>query len=385
MIYMDNAATSYPKPREVLRAAAYAMAHCGNPGRSGHALSSAAAGVVLECRLMLAEYFEVSDPMRFVFTLNCTDSLNLAINGMLFGGGHVVATVLEHNSVLRPLHHLSALGQVSIDFALPDDEGTVTPQAIEQLLTPDTRLVIVTHASNVTGAVQPVEEIARMCRRHSVPLLVDGAQAAGHIRIHLEELDNVLYAFPGHKAFLAPQGCGGLYISPGLSPLPLRFGGTGSYSMSLKQPTELPDYYESGTLPTPALAGWAAGIKYLLRNEAGITENLFALTDALRSALLLLPGCHVYSPPPVPGRCCGVISFNLEGISSTSLAEQLEKEYAIACRPGLHCAPLVHRHLGTQTAGALRFSIGHATTRQDAAKCIAAVKLLAQQYVKGNG
>jgi cysteine desulfurase / selenocysteine lyase len=372
MIYLDCAATSMPKPRIVAKAVATAIERFGNPGRSGHAASLEAGRAIYECREELCGLFNGKDPLRFVFCSNCTDALNQAIKGMLPEGGHVVTTALEHNSVLRPLHTLKERQMISLSIVYPKADGYVLPDDIMREINPRTRLVVVNHASNVTGAVQPVKEIAALCYRRGVPLLVDGAQSAGCLPIDLSQVGMDLFAFPGHKGLLGPQGSGALYIRESCAPLPLREGGTGSMSLLLTQPMDMPDRYESGTPATPAIAGLLAGTHYVRENLNGIIAAEARLTNELWEGLKGIEGVALYGPPPSKPRV-GVIAFNIGDQDASSVADKLSEEYGIACRAGLHCAPLAHRFLGTENRGALRFSLGPFNTSEEIRAAIKAV------------
>jgi cysteine desulfurase/selenocysteine lyase len=372
MIYLDNAATSMPKPRIVSKAVTAAIERFGNPGRSGHQASIEAGRAIYECRAELAALLHVQDPFRFVFCSNCTDALNEAIKGMLPEGGHVVTTALEHNSVLRPLHALETRQLAAVSLVYPRDGYYVAPEDVLREVNARTRLVIVNHASNVTGAIQPVEEIAAQCYRRGVPLLVDGAQTAGCLPIDLSASGFDLFAFPGHKGLLGPQGSGALYIRETCAPLPLREGGTGSSSMALTQPLDMPDRYESGTAATPAIAGLLAGTNYVRERLDAIIATEKRLTAELWEGLKSIEGVALYGPAPGLPRV-GVVTFNAGELNASAVADKLSLEYGIACRAGLHCAPLAHQALGTAVRGAIRFSIGPFNTSDEIRAAVKAV------------
>lgn len=362
MIYLDNAATSFPKPESVLRAAYGAMSKLGaNPGRSGHRLSLAAGRVVANCREALANLMGVDAPERVVFCFNCTDALNTAIFGMLSPGDHVIATALDHNASLRPLTGLEDRGVISLDILEPDETGVVSAAQIQETIKPETRLVALAHASNVTGAIQPAAEIGAVCREAGVPFLLDAAQTMGVLDIKPSELSADMVAFPGHKGLFGPGGTGGLWIGEGIELSPLREGGTGSRSESLRQPTEMPDRFESGTLNLPGIAGLLAGARFVGENREAIEAHEKALAARLREGLRNIDGVTVYAPsaPTV-----GVVSFNLSGMRSGEAAEQLDAR-RIAVRAGLHCAPAIHRVLGTMETGAVRASVGYFNDARD--------------------
>lgn len=362
-IYLDNAATSHPKPECVVRAVTEAMQrYNGNPGRSGHRRALDAAQIVLNARSELAALLNTPEPLSFIHTFNCTDALNMAIRGSLRRGDHVVVDSLCHNSVLRLVFGLERHGQISVTCLDPADGYVHEPADFAAAINRKTRLVIVTHVSNVTGAIQHVEEIADICRRKRVRLLVDGAQAVGSIPVDLGTLNADLYAFPGHKGLLGPTGTGALYIRPGVSLTPYREGGTGTESDRLFQPEDLPERYESGTVNLHGIAGLGAGARYVRESFAQIRDREQALQHRLVDGLLEM-GATLYAPADARQRT-GVISFNLPGMASEPIADQLNAR-SIQVRAGLHCAPLTHRLLGTLETGAVRASIGHATTTQD--------------------
>ena len=372
-IYLDNAATSAPKPEAVVRAVTQALTeYNANPGRSGHPAALRAARVVLDTRQALAKLLGAKDAMSVIHCFNCTDALNLAIKGTLRQGDHVIATALEHNSVLRPLCALSARGRIELTLVPPRPDGFVDPDDIARALRPNTALVVCTQASNVTGAIQPAAAICRVARAHGAKALVDGAQALGAMPVDVEALACDLYAFPGHKSLLGPQGTGGLYIRPGLRLHPLREGGTGSASDSTLQPEELPERYESGTLNLPGIAGLGAGVGYVAGRLSQIMMHERELTGALLEGLSAIPGAVIYSPREEAARA-GIVSFNLGDFSSSRLADALA-ERGFAVRGGLHCAPLAHRFLGTLRRGAVRASVGHANTFEEVEAFVAALK-----------
>ena len=371
MIYLDNAATSYPKPPAVIEAVTAALRDAGgNPGRSGHPMALKAGRLVIEGRLAVARFLGIPDPNRLFFTLNCTDSLNLAIKGLVRAGDHVVSTWLEHNSVLRVLKGLQQRGVITLSLAMPEADGVVRPESVLRLVNRRTRLIVHTQASNVTGVVQPVEELGLRSQRSGIPLLVDAAQACGHVPVDLSSAPIDLYAFPGHKGLLGPQGTGGLWVREGLTPLPLREGGTGTQSDLMYQPGDLPERYESGTLNTPGIAGLLAGVQYLTTHESPVT----ALTEGLWEGLRSIPGAELYPNHRTDFRS-GVVAFNLAGHSSEEIADTLSDQ-EICVRGGLHCAPLAHRWLGTLERGAVRASLGAFTSAAEVETFLAAVREL---------
>ena len=373
MIYLDNAATSFPKPACVVEAMASALAQSGaNPGRAGHGLALAAGRIVEDCREALAELLGETDATRVAFATNTTDALNMAIHGVLRPGDHAVSTLIEHNSVLRPLSELARSGAIALTLVPPDARGMIRPQDIAQALTPRTRLVVMTHMSNVLGMEQDVAAVGALCRAHGVLLLVDAAQTAGHLPLAPARWGCSMLALPGHKGLLGPHGTGALWVAPGVSLAPMRQGGTGSASESMFQPRMMPDLLESGTLNLPGIAGLRAGLRVADAHREETQKNAVALCNEMREALLNLPGVRVYTPAGA-----SLTTFNIEGIASQEVAAALD-EAGIAVRGGLHCAPGVHRCMGTLETGAVRVSPGLTSTRRDAAQLIEAVARLAR-------
>lgn len=379
MIYLDNAATTFPKPRGVPEAVNRALTQFGaNPGRSAHRLSLRAAHEVWRCRERLAAFFNAPDPARIAFCLNCTDALNMAIQGSLRPGMHVITTALEHNSVLRQLAPLRRAGDISLTILPPDESGTVSAARFAQAMTRETGLVICTHASNVTGAIQPVGEIAALCRARGVRFVVDMAQTAGLLPIDLQAIGCDLAALPGHKGLYGPMGTGALCVAPGVELRPLRRGGTGSSSQSVYQPDELPDSLESGTLNLPGIAGLDAGIAFIAGHAAEVRGVERELLSRLLEGLAGL-GARILGPQDVNGRV-GVVSFNLGSTPSTDIADALsgdDDSGCIAVRAGLHCAPLAHEHYGTLEQGAVRISLGAFNTLQDVEAALRALERFA--------
>lgn len=376
-VYLDSAATSHPKPAQVLQAVADAMTTLNsNPGRSGHRRAILGAQALVHCRTTLAQLIGAGDPMQIVFAFNGTDALNLAIKGCLTRGDHVVTTVMEHNSVLRPLVTLMDAGLIELTMVQPEEDGCVTPEAVQAAIRGNTRLVAVTHASNVTGAIQPVAAIGQLVNQAGVPYLVDGAQALGIQPVDVKGLGCDLYAFPGHKGLLGPQGTGGLYVKEGMVLGTLREGGTGSSSESMRQPTEMPERYESGTVNLHGIAGLAAGTEYVLNNELTLRAHERALTEQLMRGLRHIDGVTVYGGTD-PRNRVGVVSFNLGDYTSGALADALGRE-GYQVRGGLHCAPGMHSFLGTLSRGAVRASVGHATTSKEIDGFLGAVQSLAK-------
>lgn len=374
MIYLDNAATSFPKPACVMQAMTRALEESGaNPGRSGHALALHAGRIVEECREGLAQMLGERDASRVAFAGNTTDALNMAIHGTVRSGDHVVSTLIEHNSVLRPLSELSRSGVITLTLVPPEADGRIAPQAIARAITPRTRLVAITHMSNVLGMTQDVAAVGAVCRRAGVLLLVDCAQTAGHLPLQPEKWGCAMLAMPGHKGLLGPHGTGALWVRRDVTLAPMRQGGTGSASQSMFQPRMMPDSMESGTLNLPGIAGMLAGMRFALAQREEASQRTTALCDYMRQELLNLPWVRVYTQPGAM-----LLSFNVRGVASQETATLLD-EQGIAVRGGLHCAPGVHRFLGTLETGAVRVSPGYANTRADADALLRAVRRIARR------
>jgi len=379
LVYLDNAATSWPKPEATLEA----MIRCqktvgGSPGRSGHRLSIEAGRIVYGAREALARLFRVRDPLRIALTKNSTEALNIALLGLLQPGDHVVTAGMEHNSVMRPLRFLATQG-VELTVAACSPRGELVPRDIRKALRPNTRAVVLTHASNVTGTILPVAEVTAIAREQNVLTCVDAAQTAGVLPIDVEGMGIDLLAFTGHKSLYGPQGTGGLYIRKGLEQriAPLMRGGTGSRSEHEEQPDFMPDKYESGTPNTIGLSGLAAGVDWVL--EQGL-ETIRAREEILtRRFLDLLEGLGnevtIYGPRGTGNRT-SVVSFNLRKIAPSEAALFFDEEFGILCRPGLHCAPAAHRTIGTFPRGTIRFSFGFFNTEADVDQAAEAVSRL---------
>ena len=378
VIYLDNAATSFPKPPCVARAMAGALTASGaNPGRAGHKLALAAGRIVEGCREDIAAMLGEADASRIVFTQNATDALNMAIHGVLRTGDHAIATLLEHNSVLRPLTELSRSGAIALTLIPPDSMGRIQAADVERAMTRRTRLVVMTHMSNVLGLAQDVAAVGEVCRRSGALLLVDCAQTAGHLPLTPVPWGASMLAMPGHKGLLGPHGTGALWVKQDVQLAPLRQGGTGSASESMLQPRMMPDVLESGTLNLPGIAGLRAGMKEALCRRQEAHAHVVELCEFMREALLDLPGIRVYSQPGA-----SLLSFNVEGVASQEAASVLDSE-GIAVRGGLHCAPGAHRFLGTLDTGAVRVSPGLYSTKEDAKALLQAVGKICGQGIRG--
>ncbi|MBX7166902.1 MAG: aminotransferase class V-fold PLP-dependent enzyme [Pirellulales bacterium] len=361
-VYLDNAATSWPKPQRVYAAVEHYLRDNGAAaGRGVYSDAVEAGALVADARRRAARWLGAGEARRVVFGLNGTDALNLALHGLLArGGGHVITTALEHNSVLRPLRKLETAGRISVSIVPPNASGLINEHDIAQAWTDETRLVAIVHASNVTGAVLPIGEIADLTRTRGAHVLVDAAQSAGHVPIDVRALGIDLLATSGHKGLLGPLGTGLLYVAPGLESTldSVRQGGTGTQSESDLQPETLPDKYECGNLNVLGLAGLAAGLAELDEHHAEFREREASLLERLLVGLQSIAGVTVYGPAPGVPRV-GVVSFNVAGYSPDEVAAALASGYGIQVRSGLHCAPLAHRALGTDRAGGtVRASLG---------------------------
>lgn len=357
MIYFDNAATGGRKPDCVLSATTAALKVCANPGRSGHKLALSAGKIVQNCRRALCEFLGGYDDERVIFTKNCTEALNIALFGVLKQGDHVVVSAMEHNSVLRPLERLKAQGVIEYDVCPlqgESDNMNVAPESVAKLIKPNTRLVAVTTASNVSGAMPPLFAIRRAIPSR-VLLLCDGAQGAGHIPIHMQEAGIDILTLAGHKGLMGIQGSGALLFSERVELSPLLYGGTGSMSLSLDMPDFYPDALEAGTLSTPAIVSLLEGVLFLKTRLDKIAQRLTSLTEYLLEGLKKLPK---YTPLSLPNPC-GIVAFFHQDVQAEYIASVLSSTFDIALRGGLHCAPLMHQALGTGENGAVRVSFSH--------------------------
>lgn len=380
-IYLDNAATSFPKPESVYDAVDFYQRQVGAAvGRGAYQSAIDAAGVVQRCRRRIADLFGAEGPDRILFTFNGTDSLNLALHGLLEPGDHVVTTLVEHNSVLRPLRELQERLGVEVTCLPADAAGLVDPATVRAALRPATKLVAVLHASNVTGGIQPIADIGAIARENGTLFLVDAAQTAGHLPIDLRTLPVDLLACPGHKGLLGPLGTGVLYIRPGVesSIRSLRQGGTGTRSEDDRQPVTLPDKYESGNHNAPGLYGLEAGVSWILeRGIECIVTHERELTQRMRASLDEIGGLRVFGPTAA-NQSVGVVSLAVPGCDPQEIAAILDQNFGIQARAGLHCAPGAHRVLGTfDHGGTIRLSVGPFTTTDDVDTACSALSQIA--------
>ncbi len=379
MIYLDNAATTFPKPDVVYDAVMDCMKnYCANPGRAGHRLSLRAGREIYDTRENLAKLFNIDNPMNIIFTSNATESLNLAIKGLLKTGDHVITTSMEHNSVIRPI---MALEKIGVENTIVDcnEEGFLDINDLEKAIKPNTKLIVTTHASNVFGTLIDIKEVGLVAKKNNITYLVDASQTAGVYDIDVKNMNIDILATAGHKSLLGPQGVGILYIKEGIDLDTLKEGGTGSQSEYLFQPQMLPDKYESGTHNTPAIAGLNAGVKYILDNIDDIRRKEEELCEYMLSRLDEIKDIKIYGTKDIKKRV-PVISINIADVDSGEITFILDSKYDIATRSGLHCSPLAHKTVGTIKQGTVRFSIGYFNTKDDIDRVIDALKKIEKGF-----
>lgn len=378
MIYFDNAATTRRKPDCVVKAVASALCSMGNPGRSIHDGAMDASRLVFDARLALAQLFGAESPDRIAFTANATESLNIAIKGILNPGDHVITTALEHNSVLRPLYEMEALG-VELSVVPADSLGRLCYEQIESSLRANTRAIICTHGSNLTGNLTDIEAIGRIAREHGALFVVDASQTAGVFPIDVQKMHIDILCFTGHKSLLGPQGTGGIYVRTDVSVKPLLSGGTGVQTYLKNHPRQMPTALEAGTLNTHGIAGLLAAVNYIRETKIeNIQKAEQHLMKAFYEQVREIPGIRVYGDFSSYDRC-PIVSLNVRDYDSGLVSDVLAREYGIATRPGAHCAPLMHQALGTVAQGAVRFSFSHFNTMEEIEIAVTALKKLAQE------
>ena len=378
MIYLDNAATTLRKPPQVEAAMLDALRSAGNPGRGAHEPTLHAARLVYAAREAVAQLLHAPDPGCIAFAANATAALNTALNGLLVPGDHVITTVCEHNSVLRPLYRLREQG-VQLTIAPVGEKARLEPDRWGSLVQPNTKSLVVTAASNVTGNGTDLVKASAFARRHGLLLVVDAAQATGEQPLDVQALGIDVLCFTGHKALLGPQGTGGLYVRPGLSIAPLMVGGSGVHSFDEHHPAQMPTALEAGTLNVPGLAGLCAGVQWLL--EQGIetiAQRENALAQLFYQKVSVHPKVTVYGDMTLPRRA-PIVSLNIGAEDSAYVADRLWEDYGICVRAGAHCAPLMHKALGTAEQGVVRFSFSHVNTNEEVLRAAAAVQELAQE------
>ncbi len=380
IIYLDNGSTSFPKPDEVYTFMDNFYRNFGvNPGRSGYDLCIEAGEIVEGTRKLLTQFFNGDDPNRLCFTYNSTDALNLIISGMLQKGDHAITTTIEHNSVLRPLYHLWKFNGVEVDYIPFDKNGFVDPDDFPKKFKKNTKLVVVNHASNVIGTIQPVKEIGRHCREAGIPFAIDSSQSAGKIPVDIKDLNVDVVAFTGHKSLLGPTGIGGLYVREGIEIRHTRAGGTGVRSAVKTHLYEYPYRLEYGTMNTVGVAGLHAGLKWVLdKGLDNIHQREMKLTRLLRDGIKDIDGVTMYCQDDLKNHIA-ILPFNIKGFEALNTGTMLDVDYNIACRTGLHCAPLVHEQINTlDIHGAVRFGIGPFNTEQHIETAVQAVREIAE-------
>jgi cysteine desulfurase family protein len=379
IIYLDNAATTFPKPHTILEKMIETFSQMGvSPGRGSYDLAAEAEELVDQTRQKLAQFFGAPDPNRVIFASNATDALNLAMQGLLKPGDHVVSTRLEHNSVLRPLYHLHQRGLIEYDLVPFDNRGFIDPEAIAKAIKSDTRLVICCHASNVLGTVQPIPTLGRVCKERNVPLLIDAAQSAGEIPIDMGAWQVSAVAFTGHKSLLGPTGIGGLVINPELDIQTTRFGGTGVNSKSLIHTQTFPHRLEAGTINLLGVIGLSEGLDFLMAEGLNaIHQREMELLTRLRDGLSVFDRITLYCQEDLTEHV-GILTANVHGIEPEDVGAILDADFGIAVRTGLHCAPLVHETLDTYPQGGVRFSLGPFNTKEDIDRTIEAMGVIAR-------
>jgi cysteine desulfurase family protein len=380
VIYLDNAATTWPKPPAVMEAMQRSILELTNPGRGSHQMAVNASRVIFETRKNAARLFGIHNPNDISFALNTTHALNQALKGFLNAGDHVICTSIEHNSVRRPLEYVKRTRNVQVTYVANNERGEINLKDIEQAIQNNTTLVIVNHSSNLLGTIMPIGEIGEMCKRKGVRLLVDAAQTAGVLPIQAESMFIDMLAFPGHKGLMGPQGTGGLYLHPDLELDPILHGGTGSQSEYPDQPKVRPDRYEAGTQNTVGIAGLNEGIKFVMQETVEkIHEKEWRLTQRLMNGMLDIEGISILGPELGQPKT-GIVAFNLKGADSSEVAFILDQSFQIAVRAGHHCTPLAHEAAGTLRSGAVRASVGYFTKDEEITAFIDAIKEISSQY-----
>ncbi len=378
MIYLDNAATTLHKPRQVEDAVLNAMRTAGNPGRGAHEPTLHASRVVFAARKALATLFNASDPATIAFTTNATAALNTALGGLFSAGDHIITTVCEHNSVLRPLYRLQEHG-VQLSFTGVTENGGIDYKQWDAFLSPDTKALVLTGASNVTGNCTDLIYASAFAKAHNLLLIVDAAQLAGEQSIDVQKLGIDVLCFTGHKALLGPQGTGGLYVRPGLHIEPGAVGGSGIHSYDIHHPTQMPEALEAGTLNVPGIAGLCAGVQWLMAQGIdNVARRENELTQLFYENVCSIPGVKIYGEPKQKPHA-PIVSLNVGDEDSARVADVLWEEYGICVRGGAHCAPLMHKALGTVKQGAVRFSFSYFCTEQQVMQAAAAVRALAME------
>lgn len=364
MIYLDHAATSLPKPPEVEKEVLDALHTMGNPGRGAHEATLRAGRCVYQVREQLAKLFHAEDGSRIAFTSNATEALNTAIYGLFQKGDHVITTVCEHNSVLRPLYQLQKMG-VEVSFLDADANGVLAYEKLPELIRENTKGIVVTHASNLTGNITDLEHIREIAAKNHLLLVVDGSQTAGILPVDVQQQGIDVFCFTGHKGLLGPQGTGGIYVRPGVKVRPLKVGGSGIHSFDREHPAVMPEHLEAGTMNVHGIAGLGGALEYLQKTGIDtILEKERTLIRYLTEQIRGIPGIRLYGDSDAEHRV-GILAFNMGDEDSGYVADWLYEQYGIAVRAGAHCAPLMHETLGTREQGAVRISVSHTNTEEE--------------------
>jgi cysteine desulfurase family protein len=378
MIYFDNGATSFPKPSGMIAAMSRCMSdYCGNPGRSGHDMSMRTGEEVYKARMSLAKIFNIDEPERVVFTVNTTEALNVGIKGVLNSGDHVITTAMEHNSVLRPLKTLEDYG-VTHSIVKCHTDGHVDLKTIKDALRPNTKMIVCTHASNVVGTIMPIREIGELARSRNLIFMVDAAQSAGCVKVDVEEMKIDMLAVPGHKGLLGPLGTGALFVRNGLTPRPLKEGGTGTESKNRKQPTEFPEGYESGTVNAPGIIGLGYSTEFVRKlGVEKIRDYEESLIRPIDASLRNMRNVTVYGPSDCRKKT-SMVTFNINNKSCEEVSQILNDRFKIAVRAGYHCAGLAHKTIGTWDTGAVRLSVSPFNSKQEIKTAIDAIYIISK-------
>lgn len=378
MIYFDNAATTMRKPEKVIQAVTEALSSMGNAGRGVHSAALDASRVIFDTRVKLAELFHAENPKQIVFTMNSTESLNIAIKGVLKVGDHVITTALEHNSVLRPLYEMEDRG-VELTVLQADIFGNFCLEEMEAAIRKNTKAIVCTHGSNLTGNLVDIKKVGEVAKKYGVLLIVDASQTAGIFPIDVQEMNIDILCFTGHKGLLGPQGTGGMYVREGLAVRPLLSGGSGVQTYEREHPKQMPTALEAGTLNVHGLAGLRAAVSYI--NDYGM-ENIRKKEQELMrqfyDRVKMIPGIKIYGDFEKKERCA-IVSLNVRDYDSSEVSDALFVHYGISTRPGAHCAPLMHQALGTVEQGAVRFSFSHLNTLEEIEIAVRALEELAEE------
>lgn len=378
MIYFDNAATTVRKPPEMERAMTAAIQHMGNSGRGAHGATLDASRMIFDTRILLAQIFGIEEPGQIAFTANATQSLNIAVHGLFKKGDHVVSTVCEHNSVLRPLYRKQEEGvEITLVPTTGTAEGILDYDALEAAVKTNTRAIVITHASNLTGNLTDLRRVSAIAKKHGILLVADASQTAGVVPIDVQSMGIDVLCFTGHKGLLGPQGTGGIYVRPGTEIAPLIVGGSGVRSFEKKHPAQMPTALEAGTLNGHGIAGLHGALEYLKKKGIeSIREREMALTKRFLAGIKEIPGMILYGNPDLDARVA-TVALNLGNLDSGEVSDWLWEKHEIAVRPGAHCAPLMHEALGTREQGAVRFSFSHYNTEEEIDAAIQALWELA--------